>query len=208
MIVTGIFSLALSAGEVSSSRLTSCGLQVRGHAPEPPWASWVSPLVELAGDAEPSPFAEFVFAYRCVLLVHWSVHVSREGGVSPKVELLTKIPERGETVYLNAHLQTGSWTNTLRATKKPSVFLVPGWLQVMWTLQNHRCPGVLVTSQTRLRVTPPPIWVRWCFFSFSAALQLFPSQAVGGAAEAFQSLLRILGAEAALEAVIMAVSLS
>uniref|UniRef100_A0AAQ4RPR4 Centromere protein P n=1 Tax=Gasterosteus aculeatus aculeatus TaxID=481459 RepID=A0AAQ4RPR4_GASAC len=70
----------------------------------------------------------------CVLLVHWSVHVSREGGVSPKVELLTKIPER--------------------------------------------------------------------------ALQLFPSQAVGGAAEAFQSLLRILGAEAALEAVIMAVSLS
>lgn len=82
--------------------------------------------MELAGDAEPSPFAEFVFAYRCVLLVHWSVHVSREGGVSPKVELLTKIPERGETVYLNAHLQTGSWTNTLRATKKPSVFLVPG----------------------------------------------------------------------------------
>ncbi|XP_037346257.2 centromere protein P isoform X2 [Pungitius pungitius] len=70
----------------------------------------------------------------CVLVVHWSVHVSSEGGVSPKVELLTKIPER--------------------------------------------------------------------------ALQLFPSQAVGGAAEAFQSLLRILGAEAALEAVIMAVSLS
>ncbi|KAM8916557.1 centromere protein P isoform 1-T2 [Spinachia spinachia] len=70
----------------------------------------------------------------CALLVHWSVHVSSEGGVSPKVELLTKIPEK--------------------------------------------------------------------------ALQLFPSQAVGGAAEAFQSLLRILGAEAALEAVIVAVGLS
>ncbi|KAK9529575.1 hypothetical protein VZT92_013658 [Zoarces viviparus] len=70
----------------------------------------------------------------CVLFVHWSVDVSREGGVSPKMELLTKIPER--------------------------------------------------------------------------ALQLFPSQPVGGAAEAFQSLLRILGPEAAIESVIMAVSLS
>ncbi|XP_029287307.1 centromere protein P isoform X2 [Cottoperca gobio] len=69
----------------------------------------------------------------CVLFVHWSVEVCREGGVTPKIQLLTKIPER--------------------------------------------------------------------------ALQLFPSQAVGGAAEAFQSLLRILGPEAALESVIMAVSL-
>ncbi|XP_041837235.1 centromere protein P [Melanotaenia boesemani] len=40
------------------------------------------------------------------------------------------------------------------------------------------------------------------------ALQLFPSQPVGGAAEAFQSLLRILGPEAAIESVIRAVSLS
>ncbi|XP_034724873.1 centromere protein P [Etheostoma cragini] len=70
----------------------------------------------------------------CVLFVYWSVEVSREGGVTPKIELLTKIPEK--------------------------------------------------------------------------ALQLFPSQAVGGAAEAFQSLLRILGPEAAVESVIMAVSLS
>lgn len=46
------------------------------------------------------------------------------------------------------------------------------------------------------------------FLCVSAALQLFPSQAVGGAAEAFQSLLRILGPEAAMEAVIRAVSLS
>lgn len=46
------------------------------------------------------------------------------------------------------------------------------------------------------------------FFSVSAALQLFPSQPVGGAAEAFRSLLRILGPEAALESVIRAVSLS
>ncbi|XP_042365657.1 centromere protein P [Plectropomus leopardus] len=70
----------------------------------------------------------------CVFFIHWTVEVSREGRVMPKIELLTKIPER--------------------------------------------------------------------------ALQLFPSQDVGGAAEAFQGLLRILGPEAALEAVIMAVSLS
>ncbi|KAJ4940478.1 hypothetical protein JOQ06_026779 [Pogonophryne albipinna] len=70
----------------------------------------------------------------CVLILHWSVEVCREGGVTPKMELLTKIPEK--------------------------------------------------------------------------ALKLFPSQAVGGAAEAFQSLLRVLGPEAAIEAVIMAVSLS
>ncbi|XP_040889598.1 centromere protein P isoform X2 [Toxotes jaculatrix] len=70
----------------------------------------------------------------CVLFVHWSVDVSREGGVAPKINLLTKIPEK--------------------------------------------------------------------------ALQLFPSQTVGGAAEAFQSLLRILGPEAALESVIRAVGLS
>lgn len=41
----------------------------------------------------------------------------------------------------------------------------------------------------------------------SAALQLFPSKAVGGAAEAFHSLLRILGPEAAIESVIRAVGL-
>ncbi|XP_070814585.1 centromere protein P isoform X2 [Chaetodon trifascialis] len=70
----------------------------------------------------------------CILFAHWSVEVSREGAVAPKINLLTKIPER--------------------------------------------------------------------------ALQLFPSQPVGGAAEAFQSLLRILGPEAALESVIRAVSLS
>ncbi|XP_030276563.1 centromere protein P isoform X1 [Sparus aurata] len=69
----------------------------------------------------------------CVLFIHWSVEVSREGGVTPKIDLVTKIPER--------------------------------------------------------------------------ALQLFPSQPLGGAAEAFQSLLRILGPEAAIESVIMAVSL-
>ncbi|XP_051271568.1 centromere protein P isoform X2 [Dicentrarchus labrax] len=69
----------------------------------------------------------------CVLMVHWSVEVSREGRVTPKVDLLTKIPER--------------------------------------------------------------------------ALQLFPSQPVGGAAEAFQSLLRILGPEAAVESIIRAVGL-
>lgn len=42
----------------------------------------------------------------------------------------------------------------------------------------------------------------------SAALELFPSQPVDGAAEAFQSLLRILGPEAAVECVLRSVSLS
>ncbi|XP_059185880.1 centromere protein P [Centropristis striata] len=69
----------------------------------------------------------------CVLFIHWSIEVSGGGGVSPKIELQTKIPDE--------------------------------------------------------------------------ALQLFPSQPVGGAAAAFQSLLRILGAEAAMESVIMAVGL-
>ncbi|XP_068451945.1 centromere protein P [Clinocottus analis] len=72
----------------------------------------------------------------CVVSVRWSVVVSREGGVAPEIQLLTKIPEK--------------------------------------------------------------------------ALRLFPSQAAGGAAaaKAFQSLLRLLGPEAALESVIMAVGLS
>ncbi|XP_034020721.1 centromere protein P [Thalassophryne amazonica] len=70
----------------------------------------------------------------CVLVLHWSFDVSREGGVTPKMDLLTKIPEK--------------------------------------------------------------------------ALQLFSPQTVGGATEAFQSLLRILGPEAAIESIIRAVSLS
>lgn len=70
----------------------------------------------------------------CVLFIHWAVAVSNEGEVTPKIELLTKIPEK--------------------------------------------------------------------------ALELFPSQALGGAPESFQSLLRILGPEAAIESVIRAVSLS
>lgn len=69
----------------------------------------------------------------CVLFIHWSVEVSGEGEVAPKINLLTKIPEK--------------------------------------------------------------------------ALQLFPSESLGGAAEAFHSLLRILGPEAALESVIRAVGL-
>lgn len=65
----------------------------------------------------------------CVLFVRWSVDVSRQGGVSPNIELLTKIPDQ--------------------------------------------------------------------------ALKLFPSPPVGGAAEAFQSLLRILGVEGAVESIIL-----
>ncbi|XP_061642355.1 centromere protein P [Phyllopteryx taeniolatus] len=69
----------------------------------------------------------------CTLLVNWFVDVSKEGKVTPKVDLLTKIPNR--------------------------------------------------------------------------ALQLFPSQAVDGAAEAFRGLTRLLGPEAALEEVIRAAGL-
>lgn len=44
-------------------------------------------------------------------------------------------------------------------------------------------------------------------FLFLSALQLFPSESLGGAAEAFHSLLRIQGPEAALESMIRAVGL-
>lgn len=71
----------------------------------------------------------------CVFFIHWSMEVSTGGAVTPKIQLLSKIPER--------------------------------------------------------------------------ALQLFPTQPPGGgAAEAFQSLLRILGPEAAIESIIRAVSFS
>ncbi|XP_037831181.1 centromere protein P [Kryptolebias marmoratus] len=69
----------------------------------------------------------------CVLFIHWSVEVSTDGAVAPKIHLLPKIPEQ--------------------------------------------------------------------------ALQLFPLQPAGGAAEVFQSLLRILGPEAAIESVIRAAAL-
>ncbi|XP_054640307.1 centromere protein P [Dunckerocampus dactyliophorus] len=69
----------------------------------------------------------------CILSVHWSVEVSKEGSVTPKVHLLTKIPEKAQ--------------------------------------------------------------------------QLFPSEAIGGAATAFHSLLRLVGPEAALECIIREVGL-
>ncbi|XP_077430379.1 centromere protein P isoform X1 [Vanacampus margaritifer] len=69
----------------------------------------------------------------CTFLVRWSVGVSKEGEVTPKLDLLTKIPDR--------------------------------------------------------------------------ALEQFPSQTIGSAGEAFHSLLRLLGPEAALEEVIRAVGL-
>ncbi|XP_027858680.1 centromere protein P [Xiphophorus couchianus] len=71
----------------------------------------------------------------CGFFIHWCLDVSTGGAVTPKIQLLSKIPEK--------------------------------------------------------------------------ALQMFPSQSAGGgAAEAFQSLLRILGPEAAIESIIRAVSLS
>ncbi|XP_014916371.1 centromere protein P-like [Poecilia latipinna] len=71
----------------------------------------------------------------CCFFIYWCVDVSTGGAVTPKIQLLSKIPEK--------------------------------------------------------------------------ALQLFPSHpAGGGAAGAFQSLLRILGTEAAIESIIRAVSLS
>ncbi|XP_077385126.1 centromere protein P [Festucalex cinctus] len=69
----------------------------------------------------------------CTFVVRWTVDVSKEGEVTAKLDLLTKIPDR--------------------------------------------------------------------------ALRLFPSRAIGGAGEAFHSLLRLLGPEAALEEVIRAVGL-
>ncbi|KAM4612806.1 centromere protein P [Polymixia lowei] len=70
----------------------------------------------------------------CVLLVHWSVQVSKEGEVTPKIDLLPKIPQ--------------------------------------------------------------------------TALQLDSARTLEGAPAAFQSLLRLLGTEAALESTIMSVSTS
>uniref|UniRef100_A0A3Q4HHC8 Centromere protein P n=1 Tax=Neolamprologus brichardi TaxID=32507 RepID=A0A3Q4HHC8_NEOBR len=42
----------------------------------------------------------------CMLFIHWSVDVSREGIVMPKINLLTKIPERGELVILSSAFES------------------------------------------------------------------------------------------------------
>lgn len=101
-------SVYLSAEEVSVCRLSSWRLQVRGHDPESSWASWVNALIltehsnpelwrrKLKSVKAPLLTSDCVFVHSCVLFIHWSVEVSRDGAVTPKINLLTKIPDRGE----------------------------------------------------------------------------------------------------------------
>lgn len=42
-----------------------------------------------------------MFVCSCVVFLDWSVEVSSEGRVTPKIDLLTKIPERGELIPLH-----------------------------------------------------------------------------------------------------------
>lgn len=43
------------------------------------------------------------FVSSCVFFIHWSVEVSREGRVTPKINMLTKIPEKGEMFVFLPH---------------------------------------------------------------------------------------------------------
>ena len=92
--------VCVSAGEVSLHRFSSWRLEVRGHEPESPWA----PRVKKKTYTHSHEFMALKLGltvgssvYSCVLFIHWTVEVSKEGGVTPKIELLTKIPERGDT---------------------------------------------------------------------------------------------------------------
>lgn len=35
-------------------------------------------------------------SYRCALMIHWDIEVTMEGEITPKIELVTKMPENGE----------------------------------------------------------------------------------------------------------------
>lgn len=66
----------------------------------------------------------FLFVCSCVLFVHWSAEVSREGVVTPKINLLTKIPERGETVVLSSDSSPEPCSNSAGSPgSDPSAFL-------------------------------------------------------------------------------------
>lgn len=43
------------------------------------------------------------FVCSCVFFIHWSVEVSGEGRVTPKINMLTKIPEKGEMFAFLTH---------------------------------------------------------------------------------------------------------
>ncbi|XP_068170914.1 centromere protein P [Antennarius striatus] len=94
--------------------------------------------------------------------------------------------------------------------KYPSVVSLPGGCRSeVMTLNHPELPGCVLSIQWSVQVsrggevTPN---INLLTKIPLEALQLFPSLAVGGAAEAFQSLLRILGPEGTLEAVIRAIS--
>lgn len=110
-------SMCLSAGEVSVRGLASWRQQVRGHDPHSPRAPRVNALIPTVaathcGEIKPFLFWPLTVCDRsCVLFIHWSVEVSGEGTVTPKIDLLTKIPERGKTIVwlrqFSRSLQTG-----------------------------------------------------------------------------------------------------
>ncbi|RVE73361.1 hypothetical protein OJAV_G00049600 [Oryzias javanicus] len=94
--------------------------------------------------------------------------------------------------------------------KFPSVVSVPGGRRSeVMVLRRPELPGVVlfihwaVEISTEGTVVPK---INLLPKIPGKALELFPSLPVGGAAEAFQSLLRILGAEGAVESVLRAVA--
>lgn len=40
----------------------------------------------------------------CVFFIHWSVEVSTEGRVTPKINMLTKVPEKGDRVQIYTYI--------------------------------------------------------------------------------------------------------
>lgn len=59
--------------------------------------------LDLESSLVDSPVGCFVSS--CVFFIHWSVEVSAEGRVTPKINMLTKIPEKGE-MLLSCHITT------------------------------------------------------------------------------------------------------
>ncbi|KAM9409180.1 centromere protein P isoform 2-T2 [Pholidichthys leucotaenia] len=96
--------------------------------------------------------------------------------------------------------------------KYPSVVSLPeGPGSAVITLNHPELPGCVLFVHWSVEVSPEGAVTSKIDLLTKIpekALQLFPSEAIGGAAEAFQSLLRVLGPEAALESIISAISLS
>lgn len=98
---------------------------------------------------------------------------------------------------------TENCSKSFTLVKQNSFYSSDNWFFPLWYLTLL---PLIIKSCSYFCQLSSYFW--FCDLCVSAALQLFPSQAVGGAAEAFESLLRILGPEAALESIIQAVSLS